>query len=80
VQLPADTDIASVRRKLAYDLFYIRRMGFWLDLRLIVSTALHVFFVPYGVLTRLFCLPGQESVESAYRQRIEAKRAAALAS
>jgi lipopolysaccharide/colanic/teichoic acid biosynthesis glycosyltransferase len=80
VQLPADTDIGSVRRKLAYDLYYVRRMGFWLDLRLIVSTALHVFFVPYGVLTRMFCLPGQDNVETAYRQRVEAKRISARAS
>src|SRR5262249_44840203 len=39
VQLPADTDIASVRRKLAYDLYYVRRHGPWLDLRLIACTA-----------------------------------------
>jgi lipopolysaccharide/colanic/teichoic acid biosynthesis glycosyltransferase len=74
VQLPADTDISSVRRKLAYDLYYIRQMGFWLDLRLIVSTALHVFGVPYSALGALFRLPGQQRVESAYQERVEATR------
>ena len=34
VQLPADTDLDSVRRKLAYDLYYIRHLNGWLDLRL----------------------------------------------
>src|SRR5207253_4196733 len=34
VQLPPDTDLASVRRKLAHDLFYVERMSFWLDLRI----------------------------------------------
>src|SRR5438034_8663538 len=31
VQLPADCDLESVRRKLAYDLYYIESMGPWLD-------------------------------------------------
>jgi lipopolysaccharide/colanic/teichoic acid biosynthesis glycosyltransferase len=74
VQLPADTDISSVRRKLAYDLYYIRQMNFWLDLRLIVCTALHVFRVPYSMLGKLFRLPGQQRVESDYQERVEATR------
>ena len=37
--LPADTDIESVRRKLSYDLYYVRRHDPGLDLRLIVCTA-----------------------------------------
>ena len=72
VQLPADTDIDSVRRKLAYDLYYIRHMGLWLDLKLIASTALHVFLVPYGLLAILFRLPGQDRVERAYQERVTA--------
>jgi lipopolysaccharide/colanic/teichoic acid biosynthesis glycosyltransferase len=70
VQLPADTDINSVRRKLAYDLYYIRHMGFWLDLKLIVCTALHVVFVPYHILGMLFNLPGQKRIEKAYQERL----------
>jgi lipopolysaccharide/colanic/teichoic acid biosynthesis glycosyltransferase len=42
VHLPPDTDLNSVRRKLAYDLYYIRHIGWWTDLRLIVATVLHV--------------------------------------
>src|SRR5947209_2334636 len=30
VQLPADTDLESVRRKLAYDLYYLGEMSLWL--------------------------------------------------
>jgi lipopolysaccharide/colanic/teichoic acid biosynthesis glycosyltransferase len=60
VQLPADTDINSVRRKLAFDLFYIRRYGFLLDLRLIVCTAFHMCGVPYRTLAILFLLPSPE--------------------
>jgi len=69
VQLPADTDLASVRRKLAYDLYYVHHASFWLDLRLILCTAIHVLGVPYHVIGRLFFLPGTDVVESAYQAR-----------
>jgi lipopolysaccharide/colanic/teichoic acid biosynthesis glycosyltransferase len=69
VQLPADTDLASVRRKLAYDLYYIRQMGLWLDVKLIGCTALHVVGVPYHLVGSLFRLPGQEHVDLAYREQ-----------
>jgi lipopolysaccharide/colanic/teichoic acid biosynthesis glycosyltransferase len=39
-RLPADVAIHSVRRKLTHDLYYIREVGPWLDLRIALSTAL----------------------------------------
>jgi lipopolysaccharide/colanic/teichoic acid biosynthesis glycosyltransferase len=66
VQLPPDTDIFSVRRKLAYDLHYITRINFWLDVRLIVCTAVHMLGVPYRHLTWLFRMPSLDVVEQAY--------------
>jgi lipopolysaccharide/colanic/teichoic acid biosynthesis glycosyltransferase len=57
VQLPADTDVDSVRLKTAYDLYYIRHAGLWLDLRLILCAALRMCAVPFHVLGRLFGLP-----------------------
>jgi lipopolysaccharide/colanic/teichoic acid biosynthesis glycosyltransferase len=66
VQLPADTDLASVRRKLAYDLYYVRELNLWLDLRIIGSTALKVFGVRFEVLRRLFRIPARATVEEAY--------------
>jgi lipopolysaccharide/colanic/teichoic acid biosynthesis glycosyltransferase len=60
VQLPADMDLESVRRKIAYDLCYIERVSFWLDLRIIVCTALKVAGVPFPVLRTLFWLPQGE--------------------
>jgi lipopolysaccharide/colanic/teichoic acid biosynthesis glycosyltransferase len=39
VQLPPDTDLASVQRKLTYDLYYIEHISLWLDFRLLLSTA-----------------------------------------
>ena len=57
VQLPPDSDLDSVRRKLTYDLLYTRRCGLWLDLRLIGCTALQLFGMPVRVAARLFVLP-----------------------
>jgi lipopolysaccharide/colanic/teichoic acid biosynthesis glycosyltransferase len=40
VNLPPDTDLESVRRKLALDMEYVHRGGLWLDIRLMVCTGL----------------------------------------
>jgi lipopolysaccharide/colanic/teichoic acid biosynthesis glycosyltransferase len=36
--LPPDTDFSSVRRKLVHDLYYVRFLGPWLDLRIFLVT------------------------------------------
>lgn len=74
VQLPADTDLASVRRKLAYDLYYIRHLNLWLDLRLMFCTGVRMFGVPFHVLCGLFGLPRVNQVEHHYRARQAAAR------
>jgi lipopolysaccharide/colanic/teichoic acid biosynthesis glycosyltransferase len=63
VQLPADTDLDSVREKLAYDLYYIGHVGPWLDLRLLLTTALYAFGVPFAFSRWLFAIPSGEVVE-----------------
>jgi hypothetical protein len=68
VQLPPDTDLASVRLKLAYDLYYVQHAGLWLDFRLIASTAFKVLCLPYHFLRRVFCYPSAERVEAEYKQ------------
>ena len=75
-QLPADTDLESVRRKLAYDLYYIRHLNWWLDFRLVACTALRMFGVPFHMLGWWFVLPKRDSVERAYRVRLVAPAAA----
>jgi len=79
VQLPADTDLDSVRRKLAYDLYYVHNATFWLDLRLVLCTAIHVLGVPYHVISRVFFLPGRDIVEAAYHARVGAMETEELA-
>ena len=68
VQLAPDTDMTSVRRKLAYDLYYIRYRGLCLDLRLIACTAVHMAGVPYQALCLLFVMPRLQAVENAYQE------------
>jgi lipopolysaccharide/colanic/teichoic acid biosynthesis glycosyltransferase len=63
VQLPPDTNLASVRLKLAYDLYYVRHLGAWLDARILLSTAGKVAGLTFAVMARLFCLPRLETVE-----------------
>jgi hypothetical protein len=76
VQLPPDTDVASVQRKLAYDLYYLHQLNVWLDLRIMLSTAFKVLGVPFIITSRLFRLPGVEVVEPTY-QRLPAATEAA---
>jgi hypothetical protein len=76
VQLPADSDLESVRRKLAHDLYYVRAGGLWLDLRLACCTACRMLGIPFRVSGRVFRIPRHERVEEAMRPLVgEAPRA-----
>jgi lipopolysaccharide/colanic/teichoic acid biosynthesis glycosyltransferase len=71
IQLPADTDVDSVRRKLAHDLFYIENLGPWLDLRLLFCTAFYALGVPYNLLTRLLGIPESLRIEASMSATID---------
>jgi lipopolysaccharide/colanic/teichoic acid biosynthesis glycosyltransferase len=71
VQLPADTDLASVRLKLAYDLYYVHYMCFWLDLRLMIATGLYLLRTPFAVARALLRIPSGEAVEGPYRSVLQ---------
>jgi lipopolysaccharide/colanic/teichoic acid biosynthesis glycosyltransferase len=57
VQLPPDTDLSSVRVKLAHDLCYIKHLGFGLDCRIFLATVFRVLGTPVGVTRQVFALP-----------------------
>jgi lipopolysaccharide/colanic/teichoic acid biosynthesis glycosyltransferase len=59
--LPPDTDLQSVRRKLAYDLLYIARRGFWLDARILICTAASLAGVPFAIPRTLLWLPRMDN-------------------
>jgi lipopolysaccharide/colanic/teichoic acid biosynthesis glycosyltransferase len=70
VYLPPDTGIPSVRKKLHYDLYYMRTMGPLLDLRLIAATALQAFGVPCRFVRRFLFLPQVRSLEQPPRPHL----------
>lgn len=63
VQLPPDTDLDSVRRKLRFDLYYLRHARPGLDLRILAATAVHVLGLPFAVSRLLLGVPGAAQVE-----------------
>jgi lipopolysaccharide/colanic/teichoic acid biosynthesis glycosyltransferase len=63
VQLPPDTDLESVRRKLRYDRHYVETGSVWMDVRLLLSTASHVAGLPFALSRTLLGIPGEPEVE-----------------
>jgi lipopolysaccharide/colanic/teichoic acid biosynthesis glycosyltransferase len=80
VQLPADTDLSSVRRKLAYDLYYVRHLSFWLDVRIVLCTVGKVIGLPFHLLGRYFGIPSRQTVEETYESHQVETTVAALQS
>jgi lipopolysaccharide/colanic/teichoic acid biosynthesis glycosyltransferase len=70
VQLPPDSDLASVRRKLAHDLFYVRQLGLSLDLRILLCTAFRLAGIPFRITNLLLRLPRGMLVEQVYQGAI----------
>jgi lipopolysaccharide/colanic/teichoic acid biosynthesis glycosyltransferase len=79
VQLPADTSTATVRRKLSYDLYYVRRYSLWLDLRLLACTLMKVIGISAQAQRRLMRLPDPDKVQSVSRLPLEQPQLHALA-
>jgi len=67
VQLPPDTDLESVRLKLAYDLYYLRNASWWLDLRIHLATGFHMLGVPFSLIRKTFAFAERQTIEQSYR-------------
>lgn len=57
IHLPPDQDLDSVRRKLAYDLYYIASANAWLDVRILLCTALRFVGLGGAAAARLCRVP-----------------------
>jgi lipopolysaccharide/colanic/teichoic acid biosynthesis glycosyltransferase len=77
VQLPPDTDLAGVRRKLARDVYYIQHLSLGLDLRILMGTATGVLGIPFGVARVLFRVPSGEIIDDEYQNLAAAESALA---
>jgi lipopolysaccharide/colanic/teichoic acid biosynthesis glycosyltransferase len=63
IRLPADSTIDGVRRKLAFDLYYIQNLGPLLDLKILLRTALNFAWSVGDVTVTSIRLPKTEAVE-----------------
>lgn len=70
IQLAPDTDLNSVRRKLACDLYYIQHLSPWLDYRIIMSTCCSMVGVSFVVTRAILRIPSGGAIEEAYRDRL----------
>lgn len=64
VELPPDTDLDSVRRKLAYDLHYIREVSLLLDMRILVATFFHLLAAAINAASKALVRGEKVAVES----------------
>src|SRR5262245_38631483 len=76
VQLPPDTDLESVRRKLVCDRYFVQYLSAWLDCRICVATLLHMFGVSFATLRMFGVVPtmreSKERAESPRKQKMAA--------
>jgi lipopolysaccharide/colanic/teichoic acid biosynthesis glycosyltransferase len=70
VQLPPDTDLGSVRKKLAHDLYYVRYLSPWLDVRLLACTAFYAVGIPFRLLSKALHVPDSAVVERAMQDML----------
>jgi lipopolysaccharide/colanic/teichoic acid biosynthesis glycosyltransferase len=70
LQLPADSDLSSVRHKVVYDLYYVEYSSLWLDLRILAATVLKALGVGPTWLRRLFLLPTRVTVAEAFLENL----------
>ena len=68
VQLPPDTNLESVRTKIAYDIHYIRNLNFLLDFRILMSTGFKLLRIPFPWIRRICCFACGDRIEKEYDQ------------
>jgi lipopolysaccharide/colanic/teichoic acid biosynthesis glycosyltransferase len=71
-----DTHLRTVRRKLKYDLHYIRHRSLWLDFRILMATVFHLLRVAPESFARILRFPykaqGRQKVSSLQHDEIAA--------
>lgn len=71
VQLPPDSNLESVRRKLVFDLEYARHGTLWLDARILLATLFRLFGSRFSIAANLLRLKHTHSVPRSYRAEPE---------
>lgn len=68
IQLPPDTDLESVRRKLACDIYYVHHVGPGLDLKILIGTATKAAGIPFQALRRWLGLPAWKAIQERWTE------------
>ncbi|MBI2805108.1 MAG: sugar transferase [Planctomycetes bacterium] len=68
IQLPPDTDLESVRIKLAYDLHYVLNVGLWFDVMIYLGTMGKLLGLSFAGIRALCRFPESGQVDDAYRR------------
>jgi lipopolysaccharide/colanic/teichoic acid biosynthesis glycosyltransferase len=68
VQLPPDSDLESVRIKLAYDLHYVYRMSLLFDAAIYLATLGKLLGLSEGLIRTLCRFPRRDAVECEYQK------------
>lgn len=72
VRLPPDTDIESVRRKIVYDVYYVKNVSPWLDLRVLFVTGWSLVCELTRHAWDRVSLPSSATVEQGFLQAVSA--------
>jgi lipopolysaccharide/colanic/teichoic acid biosynthesis glycosyltransferase len=73
VQLPADSDLTSVRYKVVHDLYYAQHQGLLLDLRLILATIAKAVGARPRFIRRAFLLPDRVTLAEVFQRSLTAE-------
>jgi lipopolysaccharide/colanic/teichoic acid biosynthesis glycosyltransferase len=68
-----DSNLASVRRKVIYDLHYITHMSIIFDVMILLATMCHLPWVPHSLLRWFFCLPDSATCLASEKLRAQYK-------
>ena len=73
VQLPADSDITSVRYKVVHDLYYAEHQGPLLDARLCLATVAKAMGMKPATIRRIFFLPRRDKLAEVFHKNLTAE-------
>jgi lipopolysaccharide/colanic/teichoic acid biosynthesis glycosyltransferase len=70
LQLPADSDLTSVRHKVVYDLYYVQHQSLLLDVRLVLATLLRAAGAGPRLIRRACLLPSRQTVAEVFHSNV----------
>ncbi len=70
MRLPADASLDCVRRKVVYDVYYVRYLTPWLDIKLLCLTAGRLLKELFKFCRRCAVLPEPEEIERGYQRAV----------